>query len=80
MVLTPEGRVQEVIQPDLFSLHCRLLLGVHRRPVNTPLSLEVIPRICHSHRDLCLNPESVMDVGRLDTLRGTVQNRVTDLQ
>ena len=21
---TPEGRVQEVIQPDLFSLHCRL--------------------------------------------------------
>ena len=24
MVLTPEGRVQEVTQPDLFSLHCRL--------------------------------------------------------
>ena len=27
-----------------------------------------------------MNPESVMDVGRLDTLRGIVQNRVTDLQ
>ena len=27
MVLTPEGRVQEVTQPDLFSLHCRLKLG-----------------------------------------------------
>ena len=24
MVLTPKGRVQEAIQPDLFSLHCRL--------------------------------------------------------
>ena len=24
MVLTPEGRVQEVTQPDLLSLHCRL--------------------------------------------------------
>ena len=24
MVLTLEGMVQEVIQPDLFSLHCRL--------------------------------------------------------
>ena len=28
----------------------------------------------------CLNPESVMDVGKLDILRDTVQNRVTDLQ
>ena len=25
-------------------------------------------------------PQSVMDVGRLDTLRGIVQNRVTDLK
>ena len=63
MVLTPKGRVQQVIQLDLFSLHCRLKLGVHRRLVNTSLSLEVIPRIHHSHRDLCLNPDSVMDVG-----------------
>ena len=67
MVLTLEDRVQEVTQSDQFSLHYRLYLGVHLRPVNTSL------------RDLCLNPESVMDVGRLDTLRGIVQNRVTDL-
>ena len=80
MVLTPEGRVQEVIQPDLLSLHCRLYLGVHRRPVNTSLSLEVIPRLRHSHRDLCLNPKSVMDVERLDILGEIVQNRVTDPQ
>ena len=52
MVLTQEGRGQEVIQPDLFSLHCRLSLGVHRRPVNISLSLEVTPRLHHSHRDL----------------------------
>ena len=38
------------------------------------------PRLRHSHRDLCLNPESVMDVGRLNILRGIVQNRITDLQ
>ena len=56
------------------------VVGVHRRPVNISLSLEVIPRLRHSHRDLCLNPESVMDVGRLDTLRVIVQNRVTDLK
>ena len=80
MVLTPEERVQEVIQPVLFSLHCRLYMGVYRRSVNTSLSLEVIPRLRHSHKDLCLNPESVMDVGRLDTLRGIVQNRVTNLK
>ena len=80
MVLTPEGRVQEVTQPDLFSLHCRLKLGVHRRPVSIYLSLEVIPRLVRSHRDLCLTPESVMDVGRLDILGDIVQNRVTDPQ
>ena len=54
--------------------------GVHRRPVNISLSLEVIPRLRRSHRGLCLNPESVMDVGRLDILGGIVQNRVTDPQ
>ena len=27
-----------------------------------------------------MNPESAMDVGRLDILRDIVQNRVTDLQ
>ena len=80
MVLTPEDRVQEVTQSDQFNPHYRLQLGVHRRPVNISLSLEVIPRLRHSHRDLCLNPENVMDVGRLDTLRGIVQNRVTDLK
>ena len=80
MVLILEGRVQEVIQPDLFSLQCRLWLGVHRRPVNTSLSLGVIPRLRRSHRDLCLNPKSVMDVGRLDILGGIIQNRVTDPQ
>ena len=54
--------------------------GVHRRPINISLSLEVIPRLRRSHRDLCLTPESVMDVGRLDILRGIVQNRVTNPQ
>ena len=78
MVLTLEDRVQEVTQSDKFSLHYRLQLGVNLRPVNISLSLEVIPRIRHSHRDLCLNPENVMDVGRLDTVRGIVQNRVID--
>ena len=66
MVLTPEGRVLEVIQPDLFSLHCKLYLGVHRRPDNISLSLGVIPRLRRSDRGRCLTPESVMDVGRLD--------------
>ena len=80
MVLTPEDRVQEVTQSDQFNPHYRLQLGVHRRPVNISLSLEVIPRLRHSHRDLCLNPESVMDVGRLDILGGIVQNRVKDPQ
>ena len=44
------------------------VVGVHLRPVNTSL------------RDLCLTPESVMDVGRLDILGGIVQNRVIDPQ
>ena len=68
MVLTLEDRVPEVTQFDPISLHYRLQLGVHLRPVNTSL------------RGRCLNPENVMDVGKLDTLRGIVQNRVTDLQ
>ena len=80
MVLTLEDRVQEVTQSDQFSLHYRLQLGVHLRPVNISLRLEVIPRLHHCHRDQCLNPENVMDVGRLDTLRGIVQNRVIDPQ
>ena len=74
MVLTLEGRVQEVIQPTLFILHYRLYLGVHRRPVNISLSLEVIPRLRRSHKDLYLNPEIVMDVERLDILGEIVQN------
>ena len=68
MVLTLEDRVQEVTQSDQVSLHYRLLLEVHFRPVSTSL------------RDLCLTPESVMDVGRLDTFGGIVQNRVIDPQ
>ena len=32
------------------------VVGGPPRPVNISLSLEVIPRLCHSHRDLCLNP------------------------
>ena len=68
MVLNLEDRVQEVTQSDQFSLHYRLLLGVHRRPVNILLSLEVIRGLRRSRRDLFLNPESVMDVGRLDIL------------
>ena len=68
MVLTLKDRVQEVTQSDQFSLHYRLYLGVHLRPVNTSL------------RDLCLTLESVMDVGRLDILGGIVQNRVIDPQ
>ena len=63
MVLTPEGRVKEVIQPFLFSLHCRLQLGVRRRPVSLFLSLEVISRLRHYHKDLYLTP-GVMDVER----------------
>ena len=56
------------------------VVGGPPRLVNTSLSLEVIPRLRHFHRDLCLNPVSVMDVGRLDTLGGIVQKRVTDLK
>ena len=78
MVLTTEDRVQEVIQPVLFSLHCRLQLGVHRRPVGLFLSLEVISILRHFHRDLYLTPGLVMDVERLDILGNIVQNRVTD--
>ena len=78
MVLTPEGRVQEVIQPVLFSLHYKLQLGVRRRPVSLFLSLEVISRLRHFHRDLYLNPEIVMDVERLDIFENIVQNRVTN--
>ena len=51
--------------------------GVHRRSVNISLSLEVIPRLRRSHRGLCLTTESVMNLGRLEILRGIVQNRVT---
>ena len=77
MVLTPEGRVQEVTHPVLFSPHCRLQLGVHIRPVSLFLSLEVISRLHHFHRDLSLTPGIVMDVERLDILGNIVQNRVT---
>ena len=76
--LTPEGKVQEVIQPVLFSLRCRLKLGVRRRPVSLFLSLEVIPRLCYFHKDLYLTPGILMDVERLDILGNIVQNRVTD--
>ena len=37
------------------------------------------PRLCHSHRNLCLTPEIVMDVERMDILGNIVQNRVIDL-
>ena len=77
VVLTLEGRVQEVIQPVLFSLRCRLKLGVRRRPVSLFLSLEVISRLRHFHKDLYLTPGIVMDVERLDILGNIVQNRVT---
>ena len=80
VALTQEGRVQEVIQPILFSLHCRLQLGVRRRSVSLFLSLEVISRLRHFHRDLYLTPEIVMDGERLDILGNIVQNRVTDPQ
>ena len=80
MVLTPEGRVQEVIQHVLFSLHCRLQLGVRRRPVSLFLSLEVIFRLRHFHRYQYLNQGIVMDVERLDILGNIVKNRVTDPQ
>ena len=80
MVLTPEGRVQEIIQPILFNLHCRLQLGVRRRPVNLFMSLEVISRLRHFHRDLYLTSVIVMDVERLDILGNIIQNRVTHPQ
>ena len=56
------------------------VVGSPHRPVNTSPSLEVIPRLRHSHRDPCLTPETVMDVERLDILGGIVRNRVTDPQ
>ena len=56
----------------------QVVTGVHRKPVSIFLSLEVIPRLRHSHRDLCLTPEIVMDVERLDILGRIVKNRVTD--
>ena len=46
------------------------VVGGPRRPVSNSLILEVIPRLRHSHRGLCLTPESVMDVERLDILGG----------
>ena len=58
----------------------QLQLGVHGRPVSISLSLEVIPRLRRSHRDLCLTLESVTDVGRLDILGDIIQNKVTDSQ
>ena len=78
MVLTPEGRVQEVIQHVLFSLHCRLQLGVRRRPVSLFLSLEVIFRLRHFHKDVYLTPGIFMDMDRLEILGNIIQNRVTD--
>ena len=80
MVLTPEGRVQEVTHPVLFSPHCRLQLGVHIRPVSLFLSLEVISRLRHFHRDLYLTPSLVMDVERLYILEYIVQIGVIDPQ
>ncbi|XP_069155758.1 uncharacterized protein [Solanum lycopersicum] len=55
-------------------------VGVHRRPVSIFLSLEVIPRLRHFHRYLCLTPGIVMGVERLDILGNMVQNRVIDPQ
>ena len=80
MVLMLEGRVQKVIQPVLFSLHCKLQLGVRRRPIILFMSLEVISRLRHFHIDLYLTPEIVMDVERLEILGNIVQNRFTDPQ
>ena len=80
MVLTHEGRVQEVTQHVLFSLPYMLQLGVHRRAVSLFLNLEVIFRVHHFHRDQYLTPGIVMDVERLDILGNIVKNRVTDPQ
>ena len=54
--------------------------GGPSRPVSISLSLEVIPRLRHSHRDPCSTPEIVMDVERLGILGIIIQNRVTDPQ
>ena len=78
MVLTPQGKVYEGTWPFLFSLYCSLQLGVRPRPVSLFLSLEVISRLHHFHRDLYLTPGLVMDVERLNILGNIVQNRVTD--
>ena len=58
----------------------KVVVGLHRKPVSIFLSLEVMPRLRHSHKDLCLTPEIVMDVERLDILGNIVQNKVTDPQ
>ena len=47
-----KGHSSEVTQPLLFSLHCRLQRGIRHRPVSLFLSLEVISRLRHFHRDL----------------------------
>ena len=72
MVLTPEGRVQGVIQPILFSLHCRLQLRVRRKPVSLFEFGGYLQTSSSSQR-----PTLVMDVERLDILGNIVQGRVT---
>ena len=80
MVLTPEGRVQEVTHPVLFSPHCRLQVRVCPKPVNLFLSLDVISRFLHLNKDLHSNSGLVLNVGRMDILGNIVQIRVTEPQ
>ena len=72
------------LSPNFAILDCNAKTVTLAKPGTDPLVWEgdytSTPRLRHSHRDLCLNPESVMDMGRLGTLRGIVQNRVTDLK
>ncbi|XP_069149255.1 uncharacterized protein [Solanum lycopersicum] len=49
--------------------------GYPTRPI---LSLKVISRLHHFHRDLYLTPVLVMDVEKLDILGNTIQRRVID--
>ena len=80
MVLTQEGTVQKLPSP----FYSVFIAGSSWGPVADQsaffMSLEVIPRLRHFHRDLYLTPGLVMDVERLDILGNIIQNRVTDPQ
>ena len=65
VVITLESIVLGVIHLVLFGLHCRCLLRVHRRPLRLFMSLGVIFKFLHFHRDVLSTLGVVLDVVRL---------------